>query len=255
MKILITGGNGYVAKSLYNAFKDKYCITCITRQDFDLTDPFETNKWFSNKQFDVVIHTAVVGGSRLKEEDSSVIDQNLKMYYNLLDVRHRYTKFITLGSGAEFLHSTPYGLSKFIINQSIKDKPNFYNLRIFGVFDENELDTRFIKSNIKRYLNKEAIQIFEDKMMDFIYMKDLITLVEHYINNDDLPKEIDCKYQNKSYLYDIAEIINKLDDYKVPILSGKVTSSYVGYYHPLNLEFIGLENGIKETYNKLKNEY
>jgi hypothetical protein len=60
---------------------------------------------------------------------------------------------------------------------------------------------------------------------------------------------------NKSYLYDIAEIINKLDDYEVPILSGKNASSYVGHYHPLNLDFIGLEQGIKETYNKLKNEY
>ena len=255
MKILITGKNGYIGKSLHSYLHSKHDITIVGRQDFDLTDSFETIKFFSDKFFDIVIHTAVVGGHRGKQEDSSILDQNLKMYYNLLDVNHRYTKFIHFGSGAEFLHFTPYGLSKLIINQSMRDKPNFYNLRIFGVFDENELDTRFIKANIKRYINKEAIQIFEDKMMDFIYMKDLITLVEHYINNDDLPKEIDCMYPgNKSYLYGIAEIINKLGDYEVPILSGKNASSYVGYYHPLKLDFIGLEQGIKETYNKLKNE-
>ena len=255
MKILITGKNGYIGKSIHSYLHAKYDITTVGRQDFDLTDPFETIKFFSDKTFDVVIHTAVVGGSRLKSEESSIIDQNLKMYYNLLDQQNRYTKFISFGSGAEGHLNTPYGLSKFIINQSIKDKPNFYNIRIFGVFDENELDTRFIKANIKRYINKEALQIFEDKMMDFIYMKDLITLVEHYINNDDSPKEIDCMYLgNKSYLSDIAGIINKLDDYKVPILTGKNTSSYVGHYHPLNLDFIGLEQGIKETYNKLKNE-
>jgi len=255
MKILITGKNGYVGRSLHSYLYSKHDVTIVGRQDFDLTDWNETNKWFEGKQFDVVIHTAVVGGSRLTKEDSSIIDQNLKMYYNLLDQNHRYTKFIHFGSGAEFLHFTPYGLSKLIINQSIKDKPSFYNLRVFGVFDENELDTRFIKANIKRYINKEAIQIFEDKMMDFIYMKDLIVLVEHYINNDDLPKEIDCIYPDKkSYLSDIAGIINKLDDYEVPILSGKNASSYVGYYHPLNLEFIGLEQGIKNMYQILKNE-
>jgi len=255
-KILITGGNGYVAQSLYNAFKDKYDITLITKKDFDLTDSFETLKFFSNKTFDVVIHTAIVGGSRLKLEDSSILDNNLKMYYNLLDQQNKYTKFIYFGSGAEFKALTPYGLSKFVINQSTKDKPNFYNLRIFGVFDENEWETRFIKTNIKRYIDKEAIQIFEDKMMDFIYMKDLITLVEHYLNNDDLPKEIDCMYLGtKSYLSDIARIINKLNDYEVPILIGKMTSSYIGHYHPFNLDFIGLEQGIKETYNKLKNEH
>jgi dTDP-4-dehydrorhamnose reductase len=256
MKILITGKNGYIGKSLHSYLHSKHDVTIIGRQDFDLTDSFETIKFFSDKFFDIIIHTAVVGGHRGKQEDSSILDQNLKMYYNLLDVNHGYNKFITFGSGAEQKSTTPYGLSKFIINQSIKDKPNFYNIRIFGVFDENELGTRFIKANIKRYINKEAIQIFEDKMMDFIYMKDLITLVEHYINNDDLPKEIDCMYLGKkSYLYDIAKIINKLDNYEVPILSGKNASSYVGHYHPLNLDFIGLENGIKETYNQLKNEY
>jgi nucleoside-diphosphate-sugar epimerase len=255
MKILITGGNGYIGRSLHSYLYSKHDVTIVGRQDFDLTNPYETIKFFSDKSFDVVIHTAVVGGRRDKQEDSSVIDQNLKMYYNLLDVKHRYTKFITFGSGAEQKSTTPYGLSKFIINQSIKDKPNFYNLRIFGIFDENELATRFIKANIKRYINKEAIQVFEDKMMDFIYMKDLITLLEHYINNDDLPKEIDCIYLgNKSYLYDIAEIINKLDDYQVPILCGKPTSSYIGYYHPLNLDFIGLENGIKEVYEILRKQ-
>ena len=255
MKILITGKNGYVGKSIYSYLYAKYDITIVGRQDFDLTNWNETNKWFKEKQFDVVIHTAVVGGSRLKKEDSSIIDQNLKMHYNLLDQQDKYTKFIYFGSGAEVHPNTPYGLSKYIINQSTKDKPNFYNLRIYGVFDENEWETRFIKTNIKRYINKEAIQIFEDKMMDFIYMKDLITLVEHYINNDDLPGDIDCMYLgNKSYLYDIAKIINKLDDYEVPILCGKTASSYIGYYHPLNLDFIGLENGIKEVYEILRKQ-
>ena len=93
MKILITGGNGYVAKSLYKALKNTYNVTCITRQDFDLTDSFETTEFFSNKYFDIVIHTAVVGGSRLKHEDSSIIDQNLQMYYNLLSCKSKYNKY------------------------------------------------------------------------------------------------------------------------------------------------------------------
>ena len=38
MKILITGTNGYVGKSLYNALKDEYNVTGLTRNNFDLTD-------------------------------------------------------------------------------------------------------------------------------------------------------------------------------------------------------------------------
>ena len=215
MKILITGGNGYIAKSIHSSLSTKYDITLVGRQDFDLTNYAATCEFFEGKYFDVIIHTAVSGGSRLKPDSDTTLSDNLNMFWNLLANKSHYTRFVTFGSGAELYNSSqPYGLSKKVIADAMSHREGFYNLRIFGVFDENELDTRFIKSNIKRYLNKEAIQIFEDKMMDFIYMKDLITLVEHYINNDDLPKEIDCMYPgNKSYLYDIAEIINKLDNY------------------------------------------
>ena len=172
MKVLITGGNGYIAKSLYNAFKNQYDITSITRQDFDLTDSFNTLKYFSDKYFDVVIHCAISGGSRLKLDTWKDMDNNLKMYYNLLNCKDKFGKLIHFGSGAETNASeSPYGLSKKVIAKSILEQDNFYNIKIFGVFDENELDTRFIKGNIKRYINKEPILIHQDKFMDFFYMK------------------------------------------------------------------------------------
>ena len=257
MKILITGGNGYVAKSLYNAFKDKYDVTSITRQDFDLTDQFETSKFFSNKYFDVVIHCAVSGGSRLKQETWEDMDGNLKMYYNLLNCRNRFGKLIHFGSGAETnAPETPYGISKRVIAKSISKIDNFYNIKIFGVFDENELNTRFIKGNIKRYINKEPMIIHQDKFMDFFYIKDLISLVDYYINNNNMPKQIDCSYTGLYRLSEIANIINDLDDYKVDIQIKEegMTMSYYGIANVL-MEYIGLKQGIKETYNRLKNEY
>jgi len=257
MKILITGKNGYVGKSIHSYLYTKYDITTVGRQDFDLTNWGETNKWFEEKQFDVVIHTAVVGGSRLKEEDSSIMDQNLKMYYNLLHQQDKYTKFIYFGSGAEDSLNTPYGLSKFIINQSFKDKPNFYNLRIYGVFDENEWETRFIKTCIKKYISNKPMEIYQNKYMDFFYMKDLVSLVELYILNDNLPKEIDCTYCKSKTLYHITEIINHLNGHqvKIKINNSGIGTEYIGKFTDLGINYIGLENGIKETYNKLKNEY
>lgn len=254
MKILITGGNGYIAKSLYNSLKNKHNVTCITRQDFDLTNSFETTKFFSNKYFDVVIHTAVVGGSRLKPEDSSIIDQNLQMYYNLLSCKNKYNKFIHFGSGAETYLDTPYGWSKNIIYKSILEKENFYNIRIFGVFDENEWETRFIKTNIKRYINREPIEIYQNKHMDFFYMEDLVSLVEFYILNENPPKEIDCVYPESKTLHHIANVINKLDGYKVEIKINEpeLGKEYIGKFTNLGLEYIGLEQGIEIVYNKLK---
>ena len=153
MNILITGGNGYIAKSLTLGLGD-YNITSITRNDFDLTNRSSTDAWFKEKYFDVVIHTAIEGGSRLKQDDSSVFYNNLQMFYNLYYNKSHFNKFIYFGSGAELENpSDPYGLSKKIINDLIKYEFGFFNIRIFGVFDENELNTRFIKSSIEKYLN------------------------------------------------------------------------------------------------------
>jgi len=254
MKILITGGNGYIAKSLCNAFKNKYDITSITRQDFDLTNSFETLKYFSNKYFDIVIHCAVSGGSRLRPDTWGDMDNNIKMYYNLLNCKNKFGALIHFGSGAETnAPESPYGLSKRVIANSILEQNNFYNIKIFGVFDENELDTRFIKANIKRYINKEPMTIYQDKFMDFFYMKDLISLVSYYIDNDNVPKQIDCSYIGLYKLSEIASIINDLDDYKVDIQIERegTALSYYGIANVL-LEFIGLKEGIKEIYNKLK---
>lgn len=42
MKILITGGSGYIAKGLYAGLKSLHNVTCITRSDFDLTNYINT---------------------------------------------------------------------------------------------------------------------------------------------------------------------------------------------------------------------
>jgi UDP-glucose 4-epimerase len=253
--ILITGGNGYIGKSLTEALRNKYEVYSITRSHFDLTDQFETLKYFSNKYFDIVLHCAVSGGSRLKKDTWEDMDNNLKMYYNILSCKNKFGKLIHFGSGAE-IHSpeTPYGLSKKVIANSMLEQDNFYNIRIFGVFDENELDTRFIKGNIKRYINKEPMVIHQDKVMDFFYMKDLISLVKHYIEKDDIPKQIDCSYTNLYTLSNIVDIINTLDEYIVDIhVLEEGMSGYYGVENKL-LNFVGLKEGIKEVYNKLKNK-
>lgn len=258
MNILITGGNGYIAKNLYEGLKDKYNVTTISRDDFDLTDRNLTDKFFEGKYFDVVLHTAIAGGSRLRKDTEDVLDQNLIMYYNLLANESKYKKFISIGSGAElFAQQEPYGLSKHVINYSMRNKTNFHNVRIFAVFDENELDSRFIKSSILKYLNDQPIEIHQDKLMDFFYMKDLNKLIDYCISAEDLPKEINCSYRNIYHLKDIAKIINTMEENKVPIkvLNKKMGVGYVGNFTNLMIDYIGIEQGIKNVFNELKRRH
>ena len=255
MEVLLTGGNGYIAKSLSTALSNKYNITPVTRADFDLTDTRATCKWLDGKYFDVVLHTAIVGGSRLESDSYHVIDQNLLMYYNLFGNKHNYGKFINFGSGAEqFQPDTPYGISKKIIADSVANTDNFYNIRIFGVFDENELNRRFIKANIQRYLNNEPMVIHENKLMDFFYMKDLVSLVEYFIDNQNLSKEVNCCYREKYTLKSIADIINSLGEYTVPIevLGEKLSDFYCGESILPPIHIYGLCSGIENTFKELE---
>lgn len=254
MNILITGGNSYIGKSIYNSLSNKHNIILAPRNILDLTNRYSVDKFFNeNHYFDFIIHTAVKGINRFEKESLNILDDNLNMYYNICDKQSHFNKFISFGSGVEiFPKNTLYTLSKKVISESIKNKENFYNLRIFAVFDENELNTRFIKSNLLRYINHQAIEIYETKKMDFFYMKDLINLVEYYIENKNPPKEVNCSYKEKYSLFEIANIINQLDKHKVEIKNEtSIKDDYIGEYN-LPISYKGLEKGIIEVYKKIK---
>tara|TARA_R100000388_G_scaffold92161_1_gene74834 strand:- start:3407 stop:4213 length:807 start_codon:yes stop_codon:yes gene_type:complete len=256
VKILITGGNGYIAKSLHEKFSDKYDITSVSRKDFDLSDPIETFKWFEDKKFDVVIHTAIVGGNRLQEDDHEITKQNLLMYYNLMQNKKSFGRLLSFGSGAEVTRTnTPYGLSKRLIADSIAETENFYNIIIFAVFDENELDRRFIKSNIKRYIENKPMIVHSDKVMDFFYMEDLCSLVDYYIQRVSPPKKINASYENKYSLRDIANMINQLGKHIVPVeIKNEHDPEVYAGSSDLPIKCVGLFRGIEKTYLTLKKQ-
>jgi UDP-glucose 4-epimerase len=256
MKILITGGSGYIGRTLTKALRGRgYEVHSPSSSLLNLNNFDSVEEYFKDKYFDVVLHCAIVGGNRLIEDKVDVLDLNLTMYYNLIKFSQCWDKFINFGSGAEVCPNTYYGLSKNIINKSILYKPNSYNIRLYGVFDENELSQRFIKSCLINYIDKKPM-IIEDKKMSFFYMKDLITLVDYYIKtpSSKLLKECECSYVNSTSLLDIANFINTLDSHKVPIYLNCVREiDYEAKYNaPYEFNYLGLKKGIEEVYEKLK---
>ena len=258
MNILVTGSNGYIGSSIKRSFincsllSNSYNITYINRELLDLCDTAATNNFFINTSFDVVIHTAASGGNRLEAESGSILDNNLLMYYNLLNNRQHFNKFIYFGSGAEFFNPpTMYSLSKQVIYNSILDKNNFYNIRIYGVFNEDELDRRFIKKAIINKKNNRSIVINKDTLMDFIYMEDLLKLLDYYITNNDMPKSIDCTYKETYKLTEIADFINSLGSKVDVTVKQTGLDTYCGKYNTFleKINYIGLKAGIVDTYN------
>jgi len=255
-KILITGKSGYIASELKKYFFNKYEITIIGREDFSLEDEKETNKFFQKSFYDVVIHSAILGGNRLYPDSIECLKTNINIFLNILNNKNNFGKLINFGSGAQFTLSPKYyGLSKKLINGFVKETENFYDLRIYGVFNENELESRFIKRSIKSNLCKENIHIFNNKMMDYIYMDDLCSLVEYYIKENNPPKEIDCCYKDKVTLFNIAQYINSISDFKSKIkLESHSYDHYIGPKIKLPIKVIGLQEGIKRTFKKINNK-
>ena len=255
MNILITGANGHIGKALYSNLKDKYNTIGSTREMFDLTNTDATCKWFFGKQFDIVLHAAIVGGGgRLQKDNNNTIIKNITMFNNLLENKQHFSRLISFGSGEEIFNPNgSYAISKNIIAEYIRDTENFYNLRIFGLFDENGLSTRFIKANILRYINKQPMLIHTNKIMDFIYMKDLVSLVDHFVVSDNIPKVVNCCYEEKYTLNTIVNMINNLGNYKVPVImeNKKELQFYCEESNLPFINFVGLKNGLVETYNKL----
>ena len=268
-KILITGCDGYVARNLQKSLAS-YDLHLVNRKSLNLLDPEAVKKFFSDKFFDVVIHTATVGGSRLESDNANVFYQNCIMHQNLLENSQSFDKYISFGSGAELdrrynvdfysdyrsaFPIDPYGMSKNFILKSGLQYPNFNNIRIFAVFNEDELPSRMIKNNILNYINKQPMSIHQNKYMDFFYMEDLCKVVKFTIDNDVQQKIINCSYENKNSLLDVANFINTLSDYKVDIRveDNSQGLNYIGDYnlHLFDVNLFGLELGIKETYNRI----
>jgi nucleoside-diphosphate-sugar epimerase len=269
-KILITGSDGYIARNIAKNFSD-YDLTLINRSKLNLLDSKSVKNFFKYRYFDAVIHTATSGGSRLKTDDGNVFYENCLMHQNILDNTISYAKLISFGSGAELdrrydvdptvdykksFPVDPYGMSKNFIVKSGLMYPNFYNIRIFNVFNEDELPSRMIKSNIVNYLNKQPIIIHQNKWMDFFYMNDLCEVVRLVIDEYVDEKIINCSYKEKYKLSDIAKIINSLSDYNVEVIveKDKFGLNYIGDYnlHQDNLSLSGIHLGIENTYKALK---
>jgi nucleoside-diphosphate-sugar epimerase len=270
--LLITGCNGYVARNVAKHLTG-YNLTLTDRTNLNLLDSEQTKNFFKDKYFDAVIHTATSGGSRLAEDENEVFYKNCLMHQNLLENSASFDKYISFGSGAELdrrynidesaeLKSAypidPYGMSKNFIAKSGLMYPNFYNIRIFNVFNHDELPTRMVKSNIINYLKQEPIVIHQDKYMDFFFMEDLCKVVKFVIDSDVKQKIINCSYKEKYKLSDIANIINNLSFYDVEIIveNNNMGLNYFGDYnlHLFDVNLSGLHLGLVDTYELLRNK-
>jgi GDP-L-fucose synthase len=277
MRILITGSNGFIGRNLAKLLDSHNTIETVTRKQLDLLNPQMVKEFFNGKKYNLIIHTAVEGGRRTIVDGEELVYRNVLMLYNLLENQDSFDRMITFGSGAELDRRYNinlitdenrrypidyYGMSKSIINKLCQVEPKLYNFRIFNCFGPDESQDRFIRGNIEKYIQRQPMTLFSDRMMDFFYIEDLVLLIEYFLRTPQFPhKVISCSYEEHVNLKDVLEMINKLDEYEVPIIEktddsvnviNTTPTDYIGVNLKLPLKFVGLEAGIRKTYTQIK---
>lgn len=257
MNIFLTGGSGFVGKNIISELKSKYNIHAPSSSELNLVNSDELEAYINQYNFKFIINCAVRGGRRTNIDTEKDFYNNIKILDNLLKYTNDNRKLITFSSGAEIYNlESYYGFSKKISTSLIKDNKNIKNLRIYNVFGESGMKDSFVYTAVEKCLMNEDIVVWDDKYFDIFYIKDLIKIIDNLMIEDSFGyEEIDCVYEQKYKLSEIANLIKKLSNSKSNIIIKNDTNSiYTGIFTrrieeptPLNISLNKMISHIRES--------
>jgi len=274
MKILITGGSGFIGKNLVEYFSDKHDILSPGHKELDLLDEKNVSDYFSKNNIDIVIHCAVKPGHRNAVDPSGQLYCNTRMFFNLARNSQKFKKMIYLGSGLVYdlryyepkmkeeyfdqhVPEDEGGFSKYIISKYIENHKNIIELRIFGIFGKFEdYAIRFISNLICKSLFGLPLTMNQNRKFDYIYIKDLMPIIDHLLNNETKEHNIFNVTPDKSEeLYSIAQKIQTISGTDLPIIVGKagLGLEYSGDNRRLrseikDLEFTKIDDSVQDLF-------
>ena len=85
MKILITGGAGFIARNLSEQLSSAYNIVSLNSQELNLLDSGKVFDYLKSNPVDCLIHTATYDAAprHSLKDPAKVLENNLKMFFNV----------------------------------------------------------------------------------------------------------------------------------------------------------------------------
>ena len=275
--ILLKGSGGFVGKNLKEYLEKNFNLLCPRSFELDLRNFESVKNFFDKNNVDFIIHCASTGGVRGCDDPASCKEDNLKMLQNLVELKRKDTKIITFGSGAAYakdrnLHKVKesqigevvpkdlYGKSKMEIAKLALTREDILCLNIFACYGKYEKETRFPSYAVMQNLKKEPIVINQNVVFDYLYIKDLCKIVEIFISRFPENKVINVTPSASISLDKIAQTVNQISDYKVPVnfRNEGLNFEYTGDNSILlkeipDLDFLPFKNGVEELFYYCKN--
>ena len=262
-KILLTGGSGFIGRNILESYLGaKYQLVAPSHAVLDLGDGAAVDRFWQDKQFEVVIHAATKPGHRNAPDPDHILAANLLYLENLLRHQDKFKKFIHLGSGAIYdlslghhqvtedqigrhLSANQTTLSKYIIQQRLKSLPAAVDLNIFGIFGKYEdWQIRFISNAICKALYRLPITLRQNRRFSYLYIDDLMPILDFFIQ-DQRTGFATYNVTPPGYveLLQVAQLVQRLGPYPVEIKLGQT-----GY----GLDYNGDSTHLRQTIGNLK---
>lgn len=275
--VLILGGSGFLGRHIKEYIvknNSMYEIDSPSSKELDLINEEEVTKYLKNKYYDIILHCAVHNPVNNKNRDKNKsLDYSLKMFFNFEKNQHLFGKMIYFGSGAEFdkrrdlrkvneekfgdsIPVDEYGFAKYIINKSIINSDNIYNLRLFGIYGKYENWTcKFISNICCKAIKGIPLTIRQNVFFDYLYIDDFLKILDYFLENTPKYKDYNICTGKGVDLKTYAEIVRKISNKNLPIYIGKegLAKEYTGNNSRLiseigDFNYVSEEEAIKKLY-------